>query len=96
MHPTHSRSYAPIATYLLFVLLFLSVTAALVSLCSYLGSSTSATAAAKGEEALQGCVFVIDAGHGGEDGGAVGQLQEEPLLDKYYATANKVSPRLSG
>ncbi len=77
---------SPIPAYLLFILLFLSLTAALVSLCSLLsGGGTPARPNGAQDVAtydFSPYVFVIDAGHGGEDGGAIGQVGGQQIVEK--------------
>jgi N-acetylmuramoyl-L-alanine amidase len=73
----------PVWIYLLFILLFLSCTAALLSLCRALGNGASPTSNLQTPDtAPRPTVYVIDAGHGGEDGGAVGHINGTDVLEK--------------
>lgn len=80
-----SRAPSPLAAYILFILLFLSLSAALVSLCAALGGDAPSLGAGSVQPTaidLSAYVFVIDAGHGGEDGGALGQLAGQQITEK--------------
>ena len=84
MQKEGKRAPSPILTYVLFILLFLSCTAALLALCRLLGGEASALPAQEpSASTMQGnYVIVLDAGHGGEDGGAVGQAAGRDVLEK--------------
>ena len=78
-----SQKQNPVWMYLLFILLFLSCTAALLSLCRALGGNASPTSnVQKPDTAARPTVYVIDAGHGGEDGGAVGHIGNVSVPEK--------------
>ena len=72
----------PIPVYLLFILLFLTCTAALLSLCRALCGKTSTPSGLQQLSEETTIVYVIDAGHGGEDGGAVGHLGNTEIQEK--------------
>ncbi len=81
---THQRDASLVLTYLLFVLLFLSGSTALVSVCRALGAAGTQRAQLNVGDATPyaSYLFVIDAGHGGEDGGAVGYVNGIPQPEK--------------
>ena len=72
----------PIPVYLLFILLFLACTAALLSLCRVLCGESATPSALQQSDEERTLVYVIDAGHGGEDGGAVGHLGDMAVQEK--------------
>ena len=87
MHAKNSaHASTPLPAYLLFILLFLSLTAALISLTRALAGEDAAllhpSAGVTQSPPFSDLVFVIDAGHGGEDGGAVGYANGSTVLEK--------------
>ncbi|MBQ7337215.1 MAG: N-acetylmuramoyl-L-alanine amidase [Clostridia bacterium] len=100
--PSQGRpaSRSPLPAYILFVLLFLSLTAALLSLCRVLAGKdalpTQQPNGASNSSPFSSYVFVIDAGHGGEDGGAVGYVDGRQLTEKQVnlAIANALTSLL--
>ena len=88
MSTKQRKSGLPLSlSYILFILLFLACTAAMVALCTLLGgtlplvSQLSPEASAPGAQGAP--VIVIDAGHGGEDGGTSGHLGGREILEKH-------------
>lgn len=78
-------------TYLLFVLLFLTLTAALITLTQIIGNKSTdlrqtmdigADSSLSQFSPISSYLFVVDAGHGGEDGGAVGYVNGVALPEK--------------
>ena len=78
-----SQKQNPVWMYLLFILLFLTCTAALLSLCRLFSGDTAASSEVQTSDRTTGnTVYVIDAGHGGEDGGAVGHIGNVSVPEK--------------
>jgi N-acetylmuramoyl-L-alanine amidase len=67
------------AEYLTFTLLFLLIALGLMALISYLSRHTP-TSARPSTSSFQ--TVILDAGHGGEDGGAIGQLDGREIYEK--------------
>ena len=74
-------------SYVLFILLFLACTAAMVGLCTLFEGTKSLVSLRSPEASAPGAqrtpVIVIDAGHGGEDGGTSGHLGGREILEKH-------------
>jgi N-acetylmuramoyl-L-alanine amidase len=73
-------------SYILFIFVFLACTAAMVALCALLSARAPLERAAADFSAplpQAAPVIIIDAGHGGEDGGTTGHIGSREILEKH-------------
>ncbi|MBQ7319323.1 MAG: N-acetylmuramoyl-L-alanine amidase [Clostridia bacterium] len=85
MAKNRTETRAPLTlSYILFIFLFLACTAGMVVLCTLLGGEYSLFSKDTYTPSTPNApVIVIDAGHGGEDGGTSGHIGSREILEKH-------------
>lgn len=82
-----SRGVRCLMGYLGFILLLLASVVGMLTLFHYLSRTAPTLASRPVSAASQPITVVLDAGHGGEDGGAVGHLDGEEIYEKHLNLA---------